>query len=139
MAGNALPSEEEMIHSKVVSNRRRETEGAVVGIPPRALSIVPPNGGSKMSKEDVAFWENLNQGFRAAKIGAAWYNVLKERLEKDHYDKFVVVDPKTGQYVVGISREDASSRFENQFGQGVFGFEARVGESIIVGASSWSL
>jgi len=66
--------------------------------------------------------------------GKEIYHSLKERLESQHYGSYVMIDPRTEQYVLGTTTSEVHSKFIQRFGIDAPGWCTRIGASVFATA-----
>ena len=92
-----------------------------------------------MTEDDTSFFETLRVRLEIARKGSEQYEARRKELERQFLGKFVVIEPSSGQFVIGKSSREARAEFKRRFGNDTLGFEEHIGEPLIARAGAWAV
>ena len=108
----------------------------MAGAPTRPLQFENPGQPERTSDPEMESFERRArmraESQYAGEVGEAWARRLEQQFAQLPKGTIVVINCRTGEYVVGASRLAAGDEFERRFGKCV-GYMMEIGGGIFVG------
>jgi hypothetical protein len=124
-SGTCLPAEASRIPLALHAGYKSSSVDAIHSDMPTKTKVLKPSAAARKAP---------TRPRACSRSGAAHYDAIRERLERDHHGAYVMINTATADYVVAPTTSQVHAAFIKKFGESAPGWCTRIGTSVFATA-----